>query len=174
MFYLSIPWWELVVRAITVYVVLILFIRLTGRHQIGELSPVDLILLLILSESVQSSMIAGDESLIGGLIVAATLLLLNAAVNYMTYKSRRAETIIDGQPQILIRHGKVIRQQAERARITEQELMSTLRKSGFFKLEDVKLAILEDDGTISAEGYENARQKAAQAKADETDKKRPR
>jgi len=174
MFDLSIPWWELVVRAVTVYVVLIVFIRLTGRHQIGELSPVDLILLLILSESVQSSMIAGDESLIGGLIVAATLLLLNAAVNFMTYKSRRAEAIIDGKPEILIRYGKVIKSAASRARITEQELMSTLRKSGFFKLEDVKLAILEDDGTISAEGYENPSDKKSHAKSDAADKKRPR
>jgi uncharacterized membrane protein YcaP (DUF421 family) len=174
MFDLSIPWWELVVRAITVYIVLIVFIRLTGRHQIGELSPVDLILLLILSESVQSSMIAGDQSLIGGLIVAATLLLLNAAVNYITFKSRRAENLIDGRPQILIRHGKVIKHAAERALITEQELQSTLRKSGFFKLEDVKLAILEDDGTISAEGYENANEKAEHEKPDAADKKRPR
>ena len=157
MFDLSVPWWELVIRAISVYLVLVIFIRLTGRRQIGELSPFDLILLLILSESVQNSMIAGDQSLIGGIIVAATLLILNSTIGFITYKSRKAEDIIDGKPEILIRHGKVMKEVCKRARITEQELMSTLRKSGFFKLEDVKLAILEDDGSVSAEGYDSSK-----------------
>ena len=154
MFDLTVPWWELIVRAVIVYLALILFIRLTGKRQIGELSPFDLILLLILSESVQSSLIAGDQSLIGGLIVAASLLLLNSLIGRVTYKSRMAEDIIDGGPEILIHNGKVLQHVSKKARITEQELMSTLRKSGFFKLEDVKLAILEDDGTVSAQGYE--------------------
>lgn len=155
MFDLSVPWWELILRAVVVYVVLILFIRLTGKRQIGEISPFDLILLLILSEAVQNSLVAGDESLIGGLIVAGTLLLLNSAIGLITYKSRKAEDIIDGSPEILIRHGKVLTHVCKKARITEQELMSTLRKAGYFKLEDVKLAILEDDGSVSAEGYDN-------------------
>lgn len=154
MFDLSVPWWELILRAVVVYLALILFIRLTGKRQIGEISPFDLILLLILSESVQSSLVAGDESLVGGLIVAGTLLLLNSAIGRITYKSRKAEDIIDGGPEILIHNGKVLEHVSKKARITEQELMSTLRKSGFFKLEDVKLAILEDDGTVSAQGYE--------------------
>ena len=154
MFDLSVPWWELILRAIVVYLALILFIRLTGKRQIGEISPFDLILLLILSESVQSSLVAGDQSLVGGLIVAATLLLLNSAIGRITYGSRAAEDIIDGGPEILIHNGKVLQHVSKKARITEQELMSTLRKSGFFKLEDVKLAILEDDGTVSAQGYE--------------------
>jgi uncharacterized membrane protein YcaP (DUF421 family) len=158
MFDLSIPWWELVVRAITVYVLLLLFVRVTGRRQIGELSPFDLILLLILSESVQSSLIAGDQSLVGGLIVAATLLLLNALVGIITYKSRMAEDVIVGKPEILVRHGKVRKDVCKRVKITRRELMSNLRKSGFFRLEDVKLAIIEDDGSVTAEGYDHGPQ----------------
>lgn len=154
MFQLTVPWWELMIRAAVVYLALILLIRLSGRRQIGELSPFDLILLLILSESVQNAMSAGENSLTGGLILAGTLLFVNYLIGVITFRSKKAENLIEGQPQILIRNGKVFQKVMERARITEDELMSSLRESGFFNIEDVRTAILEDNGTVSVEGYE--------------------
>jgi uncharacterized membrane protein YcaP (DUF421 family) len=87
MFDMSVPWWELVARGVVVYVFLIALLRLTGKRQIGKLSPFDLVLLLILSNAVQNSMSAGDNSLIGGLILATTLVAVNYLVGLITFKS---------------------------------------------------------------------------------------
>jgi len=153
MFALSVPWWELVLRAAIMYIALIVLIRISGKRQIGELSPFDLILLLILSEAVQNAMNAGEESVTGGLIVVCTLLGLNSFIGYITYKSKKAEDIIEGKPEILIRNGKLIESVAEAARITESELESALRENGVFQIEDVKLAILENNGSVTVESY---------------------
>lgn len=166
MFELSVPWWELVARAIIVYLSLIIFIRVTGKRQIGQLSPFDLVLLLILSEAVQNAMTAGDESVAGGLIVVATLLAINYLIGFITYKSRKAEDIIEGRPEILIRDGKLIEQVAQKSRISERELESTLREAGFFKMEDVRLAVLEDNGSVSVEGYDKGRKTKPKVKKD--------
>ena len=107
MFDMSVPWWELIVRGLVVYVFLIALLRLTGKRQIGQLSPFDLVLLLILSNAVQNSMNAGDNSLIGGLILATTLIGVNYIVGLITFKSKKLETIIEGRPQVLIHNGKL-------------------------------------------------------------------
>ena len=93
MFDMSVSWWELVVRGLVVYFFLILLLRLTGKRQIGQLSPFDLVLLLILSDAVQNSMNAGDDSLIGGLISATTLIVINYFVGLATFKSKKLEAI---------------------------------------------------------------------------------
>lgn len=155
MFELGKPWWELVVRAAIIYFALIFFVRLTGKRQIGQLSPFDLILLLILSEGVQNAMIDDESSITGGLIVAATLLGLNYLVGFVTFKSKKAEEVIEGKPEILVLHGKLIKDVANAARITQSELESALRESGIFKIEDVKLAILENNGSVTVESYDN-------------------
>lgn len=156
MFQLMIPWWELIIRAAIVYAALFILVRLTGKRQIGQLSPFDLILLLILSESVQNAMNAGEDSVTGGIILAATLVTLNYLVGIITFKSDKAERIIQGHPEILVRNGKVIKSVMVKAKISEQELESALREAGFFHLEDVKLAILEDTGRVSVEGYDKS------------------
>ena len=160
MFDLSVPWWELVVRALIVYVALVLLVRLTGKRQIGQLSPFDLILLLILSESVQNAMTANEDSITGGIILATTLVALNYVVGIITFKSEKAERIIQGHPEILVRNGKVIEAVMNKAKISQNELESALREAGFFRVEDVKMAILEDNGRVSAEGYESPTDKA--------------
>lgn len=155
MFDLGKPWWELVIRATIIYCALIFFVRLTGKRQIGQLSPFDLILLLILSEGVQNAMIDDESSITGGLIVASTLLGLNYLVSLVTFKSRKAEELIEGKPEILVLHGKLIKEVANAARITQTELESALRETGIFKIEDVKLAILENNGSVTVESYDN-------------------
>ena len=156
MFELTTPWWELVFRAVVVYVALVFLVRLTGKRQIGQLSPFDLILLLILSESVQNAITDDEHSITGGIILATTLVALNYLVGIVTFKSEKAERIIQGHPEILVRNGQVIEPVMSKSKISEQELESALREAGFFKLEDVKLAILEDNGRVSVQGYDNA------------------
>ena len=90
---LSLPWWEFVLRAGIVYVFLIALLRLTGKRQVGQLAPFDLVLLLVLSNAVQNSMNGGDNSLIGGLISASTLVLLNFGVGYFAFLQRNVRIV---------------------------------------------------------------------------------
>lgn len=154
MFNLSVPWWELVVRGLVVYAFLILLLRLTGKRQIGQLLPFDLVLLLVLSNAVQNSMSAGDNSLIGGLILAATLVAANSFVGLITFKSKKLEAMIEGRPQVIIHEGKLFDDVMNEAKLTPDELDSSLRQAGYFEIKDIKLAILENNGCITVQGYE--------------------
>ncbi len=154
MFDISVPWWELIVRGVVVYAFLILLLRLTGKRQIGQLLPFDLVLLLILSNAVQNSMSAGDNSLIGGLILAATLVAVNYLVGLITFKSKKMEAMIEGRPQVIIHEGKLFDDVMDEAKLTRDELYSSLRQSGYFEIKDIKLAILENNGTITVQGYQ--------------------
>ena len=154
MFNLSVPWWELVVRGLIVYMFLIILLRITGKRQIGEFSPFDLILLLILSDAVQNSMGAGDNSLIGGLISAITLVAVNYLMGLITFKSKKLEAVIEGIPQVIIHEGKVCEDVMNDAKLTRLELDSTLRLAGYFEIKDVKLAILENNGRVSVLGFD--------------------
>jgi uncharacterized membrane protein YcaP (DUF421 family) len=146
---LTVSWWELIVRAIIVYVTLLGMLRLTGKRQVGQLAPFDLVLLLVLSNAVQNSMNGGDNSLIGGLILAATLVALNYLVSYLTQRSRKLEILIDGRPQILIHNGKLFEEALQSACITHHELNAALRRAGCINIDEVKLALLENNGGIS-------------------------
>src|SRR5204863_6286925 len=97
----TIHWWELILRSSLVYLFLVIVLRITGKRQIGQLAPFDLILLLVLSNAVQNSMNGGDNSVTGGLISALTLIVANYAVAYLTFKSKRLEAVIEGRPQVL-------------------------------------------------------------------------
>lgn len=154
MFELSVPWWELILRGVVVYFALLLLLRITGKRQIGQLSPFDLILLLLISEAVSNSLNAADESLVGGLIAAATLILLNYLVGVATFSNKRLEQTLEGRPQVLIHDGKVFEDVMNEARLTQQELHSAMRHQGYFEVKEVKLAILEPNGTVSIQGYE--------------------
>src|SRR5438105_13028218 len=98
MWNMSLVWWEFVLRGIIVYVVLIVLLRLTGKRQVGQLAPFDLVLLLVLSNAVQNSMNGGDNSVLGGIISATTLIGLNFSLGYLTYRNKRLEVLIEGQP----------------------------------------------------------------------------
>lgn len=151
---ISVPWWELVVRGLVIYLFLIILLRVTGKRQIGQLSPFDLVLLLILSNAVQNSMNAGDNSLIGGMISATTLIAINYLVGLTVFKNKKLEAILEGRPQVIIHQGKLFDEVMNDAKLTRQELDSTLRQSGYFSIKDVKLAILENNGTVTVQGYD--------------------
>src|SRR5215510_5811109 len=122
MWTLVVPVWELVFRAAVVYAFLLVLLRFTGKRQIGQLAPFDLVLLLVLSNAVQNSMNAGDNSLVGGLISAATLVALNYGVGFATFRNKRLETLIEGRPEIIIHNGHVFEDVMKSAKLTHHEL----------------------------------------------------
>jgi len=142
-------WWELILRSAVVYVFLLVLLRITGKRQVGQLAPFDLVLLLVLSNAVQNSMNGGDNSLVGGIISATTLVGINLGVGYATYRSKKLEAVIEGRPQVLIHNGKLFESVMKKANLTHHELNAALRQSGCECVEDVHSAILENNGAIS-------------------------
>lgn len=149
MWKLSLPWWEFVLRGLIVYLFLIVILRVTGKRQIGQMSPFDLVLLLVLSNAVQNSMNGGDNSVAAGLILSVTLVAVNWITAYATYRSKAAERLIEGVPQILVHNGKIYGKALEQAQLTREELMSAIRTEGYTDIRSIRTAILENDGTIS-------------------------
>jgi uncharacterized membrane protein YcaP (DUF421 family) len=140
---------QLIVRAAVVYIFLLVIIRLTGKRQIGQLAPFDLVLLLVLSNALQNAMNGGDESVVGGLVSASTLVALNSLVAVVTAKSKKAEALIEGHPQVLIHNGKLYEPIMARAKITHHELNAALRQAGCAGVGEVHCAVLENNGSIS-------------------------
>jgi uncharacterized membrane protein YcaP (DUF421 family) len=142
-------WLELIVRAVVVYVFLLVLLRLTGKRQVGQLAPFDLVLLLVLSNAVQNSMNGGDNSITAGLILATTLVGLNWGVGWLTYRSKRFESLIEGRPVVLIHNGKVYERAMRSAQMTRHELEASLRANGCAGPEEVRFAVLENNGEIT-------------------------
>src|SRR5436309_10613574 len=122
MWHIAVPWWELIVRSVVVYAFLLVLLRLTGKRQVGQLAPFDLVLLLVLSNAVQNSMNAGDNSLVGGLLSASTLVGINFVVGLATFRSKKLEAIIEGRPEVLIHNGRLYDKVLTRAQLTRHEL----------------------------------------------------
>lgn len=149
MWRLTQPWWEFVLRGLLVYGFLLLTLRLTGKRQVGQLAPFDLVLLLVLSNAVQNSMNAGDNTVGGGFILVLTLVTLNAAVGWITYRSKTAELMVEGKPLILVHDGQMDEKALCAERITRHELMAAVRQAGLTDLDAVRYAILETNGRIN-------------------------
>jgi len=149
MWNMTLPWWEFVLRGIIIYIFLIVILRVTGKRQIGQMSPFDLVLLLVLSNAVQNSMNGGDNSVAGGMILSVTLVAVNWLTGQITFLSKKAEHLIEGSPQVLIHNGKVYEKALADAQLTRHELMSAIRSEGYSDLAEVRAVILENDGSIS-------------------------
>ena len=149
MWNLSIHWWELIARGLIVYFFLILILRSTGKRQIGQMSPFDLVLLMVLSNAVQNSMNGGDNSVTSGIILAVTLVLANWIVGKLASSSKVMEELIEGDPQVLFHNGIVYEKVLKDAQVTRQELIAAVHKAGYADLDTIRAAILENDGTIS-------------------------
>lgn len=146
---MSLVWWEFVLRGVIIYTFLIVLLRLTGKRQVGQMAPFDLVLLLVLSNTVQNAMNGGDNSVYGGMISAITLVTMNWLLGMATYKSKTLEKLIEGRPEVLIHNGKLFPEALKHEKLTHHELMTALRKAGCAEIEEVHAAFLENDGTIS-------------------------
>ena len=162
---MSIPWWEFITRAIIVYIFLIVLLRVTGKRQVGQLAPFDLVLLLVLSNAVQNSMTGGDNSVLGGLICALTLVGANWLIGYTTYKSKRFEVLVEGRPQVLIHDGHLYRDVMKSEKLTQHELDAALRAAGCATIMEVHFAVIENNGQISVRRKDPAHPVAPHAAA---------
>ena len=151
MWTMTVPWWELIARSLIVYLFLLTLIRLTGKRQVGQLAPFDLILLLVLSNAVQNAMNGGDNSVQAGIISALTLVMLNYGIGYATFRSKRFEALIEGRPQLLIHNGKLYRDVMEKQRLTQHELDAALRRQGVSDIAHVHVAVIENNGDITVQ-----------------------
>jgi hypothetical protein len=149
MWTVAIPIWEFVLRGAVVYIFLLVLLRLTGKRQIGQLATFDLVLLLVLSNAVQNSMNGGDSSLIGGLVSALTLVGLNFLVGLATSRSKRIETFIEGRQEVLVHNGRLYPDVLMHAQLTRHELETAIRAAGCDSIEDVHVAILENNVSIT-------------------------
>ena len=148
MFDMQLPWWEFVVRATVVYLVLLLMVRVTGKRTVGQFTPFDLIVVMLLSEGVSGSLAGQDESLPGGLIVAATLMLLDVAIAVLTARSKKADALLQGNPVLIGRDGVIYDDVLKRERVPRSDVEKALRGADC-DLEEMRMAILEPDGNIN-------------------------
>lgn len=140
---------EIVLRVVVLYGVLVVMVRIAGKREIGQLAPLDLLAMLVLSETISPALTAQDHSLPAAFTAAATLLALTAGMGRLAYHSRRVERWIDGEPVELVRDGHLIEKAARRERVTRQELDTALRKEGVETLAEVRRAVVEPNGEIT-------------------------
>ena len=149
LFHLQVPWQEKVIRALVVYVFLVLALRLFGRRELGQFTAFDLVVLLSLSNMLQNAMIGNDSSLLGGLLGATVLLTANLGLAYAVFRNRPFQRFVTGEPRILILDGVVQKQALSAQRLTEQDLLAAVHNQGLEDFSGVHLAISEPNGTIS-------------------------
>ena len=140
---------EKILRPVLVYAFLVVAVRLAGRRELAQLNSFDLVVLLMLANTVQNATIGNDNSLLGGLIGVSALLVINYVVVRFLYRYRSVDRLLEGGPVELIRGGKVLSDHLGREAITEEELMEAIRKQGLASAADVDRAVLETGGTIS-------------------------
>src|SRR5947207_6833859 len=149
MFRLGAPLAEKMLRPVIVYVFLILGLRLAGKRELAQLNPFDLVVLLTISNTVQNAIIGNDNSVLGGLIGASTLLTVNYIVVRFLYSHESLDRVIEGEPGILLENGKVREDRLKKELITRAELEEAAHKQGFSSLELIDRATLEPGGSIS-------------------------
>lgn len=140
---------EKIVRSVVVYLFVLVAFRFTGKRQVGQLTPFDLVVLLIISNVVQNAVIGPDNSLGGGLIGAVAILALNYAFVELTFRSRRVRRLLEAQPTLLVHNGRLLPDNLRHERVTMDDLLAALRRNGVADLAHVRVAVLEENGGIS-------------------------
>jgi uncharacterized membrane protein YcaP (DUF421 family) len=146
---------EVVIRTGVIYLFVLVGVRLSGKREVGQMTPFDLTLLLLLSNAVQNAMVGPDNSLVGGVVAAATLLTLNYFVAELSGANRRFRKFVQGSPTLLVHNGEVISAHMAREHVTVDELERSLREHGISCIPEVALAVLEVDGSISILKYDD-------------------
>ncbi len=140
---------EIILRTGIIYVVVLIGLRLTGKREVGQMTPFDLVLLLLIANAVQNAMTGPDTSVTGGIIAAATLLVLNMVVTRIVFLNKKVRHVVEGSPTLLIRHGKILTENLDKEQIPAESLRQALREHSISNVKDVNLAVLEIDGSIS-------------------------
>jgi uncharacterized membrane protein YcaP (DUF421 family) len=163
MFHVELPVVEKILRPVLVYAFLVVGLRLAGKRELAQLNPFDLIVLLTLSNTVQNAIIGNDNSLLGGLIGATTLLAVNMLVVRFLYSHDRLDRLVEGRQDVLMDRGKVRMDRLKKEMITLPELEAAAHRQGFGSLAEVDRAVLETGGSISFVGRKPAPEEARHA-----------
>ena len=147
MFDMQAPWWEFVVRASVVYIALLVMVRISGKRTVGQFTPFDLVVVMLLSEAVSGSINGQDQSLPGGLIAAATLVALDVLIAIGSSRSRRFDAAMQGKPVLVGRDGVIYDDVLKSQRVPRSDLDKALRAADC-QVEDMRMAVLEADGNI--------------------------
>jgi uncharacterized membrane protein YcaP (DUF421 family) len=166
LFHSSLPLGEFVIRGAAVYLFVLFMLRLGGKRQLAQMSPTEFVAVLLISNAVQNSMNGGDNSMIGGFVLAVVLIACSALISYLTYRSKRFRHIFEGVPTILVHCGKLVDANLKKERITKDELTSMLRRQNVHHTSDIQEAILEPDGALTILLKSDMPTKADKAKAD--------
>jgi uncharacterized membrane protein YcaP (DUF421 family) len=140
---------NLLIRAVAVYLSVLILLRISGKKQMGQMGATEFVAILLISNAVQNSMNGGDNSLSGGLLLAAVLIALSALISYLTYRSKFFTSVFEGTPTLMIHNGKMISPALKREQLSDDDLRTLLRKQGVQRLHFVKTAILESDGKLT-------------------------
>ncbi len=149
LFTLAVPAWDLVLRSAVIYFALLIGLRLTGKREVGQFTIFDLVLVLLVANAVQPAMTGPDSSLVGGVLIITVLLAINLAVSQLQIHSPRLRTLLGGDPTVLVHDGQWRDTALEREGVDRDECLMAFREHGIDGVSDVKLAVLEVDGTIS-------------------------
>ena len=140
---------DLVIRATVVFFFIFLVCRIAGKRELGSLEPFDLILLIVVGDAIQQGLTQDDYSVTGAVIVVVTILMLQVATSYVSFRSSRARTVLEGEPIIILQDGTVIESTMKRERLTPEEVAEEARQQQIDSLEKVAWAVLEPSGKIS-------------------------
>lgn len=143
------PYLHVIISSAVVYIFITIAIRLFGKKELAQLSTLDIVFVLLISNAVQNAMVGSDTSLLGGLIAAGTLFTLNFLFKYLLFRSKELTHLLEGEPVILVSEGKVRDKNLRKMEITTDELLETIHEHGVQSIHEVNLAILEVDGNIS-------------------------
>ncbi len=152
---------QIVLRTGVIYLLVLVGVRLSGKREVGQMTPFDLTLLLLLSNSVQNAMTGPDTSLMGGAVAATTLLVLNYGVAQFSVINRHFRRVVEGQPSLLVHDGKLIEAHMAKEHVSMDELHRALREHGINSTDQVALAVLEVDGSISCLKYDEIKPDAS-------------
>lgn len=143
------PYLDIVIRSASVYFFMVIALRIFGKKELSQLNTADVILILLISNAVQNAMVGSDTSLLGGIAAAAVLFVINYVLKKLTYKSKFLHNLLLEKPEVLIHNGHIDFKSLSKLNITSDELEEAMREHGVAHYKDVKLAMLEIDGTIS-------------------------
>ncbi len=136
-------------KTTVVYLFIVVGLRLLGKRELGQMSVSDLVLIVVIANSVQNAMVGKDTSLGGGLVAAVTLLALNRFFTFLTVRSDRLRVLFVGEPVLIVRDGKLLQAPMQREGVTREHVLAAMREHGIADLENVQMAVLELDGSIS-------------------------
>lgn len=145
---------RIIFSTLVIYVFIVVAIRLFGKKELAQLSVVDMVFILLISNAVQNAMVGPDATLLGGLVAASTLFVVNYLLKYLQYRFPKFGKVVEGDAMMLIYKGKIVESHLKKAKITHDELMETVREHGVATVKEVDLAILEVDGNISVLSHE--------------------